>query len=148
MKTISVGKGRVSIVDDEDFERVSQFNWVARKIQGKFYVMKMLWLHRVIMNAPDGVLVDHINGNPLDNRRSNLRLCTHKENMRNRGKSKNNTSGFKGVSWNNQSNKWQAQIAVNKKTIPLGMFVEKEDAARAYDKAARELHGKFAKTNF
>lgn len=148
MKNINVGQDLVAIVDDEDFERISQFDWIARKIEGKVYAVKMLYLHRVIMNAPAGMVVDHINGDSLDNRRSNLRLCTPAENARNRSKKKNSTSGFKGVSWNNMANKWQAQIMANGKLKALGVFVEKEDAARAYDKAARELHGEFARTNF
>ena len=91
---------------------------------------------------------DHINGDGLDNRKQNLRTCTHTENMRNRGKSKNNTSGFKGVSWHKRGKTWDAKIAHNKKLMHIGSFKDKEVAAKAYDRKAIELHGKFAKLNF
>ena len=92
--------------------------------------------------------VDHINGNPLDNRKSNLRICTNAENQRNRGVNKNNTSGYKGVCWAKQNKKWKARIKHNGKLIHLGYYKDKEEAARAYDKKAKELHGEYAYLNF
>ena len=115
------------------------------------------YLSRLIMGEPKGMLVDHVNGDTLDNRRSNLRVCSKGENGRNRKvASKNNTSGFKGVSCrkkgpdmiNEWSRPWQAYINHDKKRHHLGMFATAEEAARAYDAKALELHGEFARLNF
>ena len=115
------------------------------------------YLSRLIMGEPKGMLVDHINGDTMDNRRSNLRVCSKDENGRNRKiASKNNTSGFKGVSYrkkgpdmiNEWSRPWQAYINYDKKRHHLGMFATAEEAARAYDSEALELHGEFARLNF
>ncbi|EMH4108092.1 HNH endonuclease [Serratia marcescens] len=92
--------------------------------------------------------IDHIDGDKTNNRIDNLRLCTHNQNQHNQGIRKNNKSGFKGVSWMKSLRKWQAQICCNSKVKHLGFYDEKEDAARAYDKAAIEFHGEFAWTNF
>ena len=105
-------------------------------------------MHRLIMDAPKGMDIDHINGNPLDNRKSNLRICTRAENMRNRGAQKNNTSGYKGVGWCKHRKKWHAQIKHNGKQIYIGRYKDKEEAARAYDAKAKELHGEYAHLNF
>ena len=108
---------------------------------------KIQYLHRLVMDAPKGVQVDHIDGNKLDCRRTNLRLCTHAGNMRNSRMRKNNTSGRKGVSWHRRYGKWQAQIRVNGKLIFLGYFECLDAAAAAYDNAAIEHHRDFALTN-
>ena len=91
---------------------------------------------------------DHRNGNGLDNRKANLRPATHGENMRNRKLHTNNASGFMGVAREERNRNWGARIQANGKRIRLGAFKDKNDAARAYDKAARELHGEFASLNF
>lgn len=142
-------------VDDADYEKVSPFKW---SINGKAgYAVRGLvengkartqLMHRLIMDAPEGSRIDHVNGDKLDNRRRNLRFATRSQNAMNKGKPKNNTSGFKGVSWYKKAKKWCARIKVNGKTIHLGLFAEIKIAARAYDAAARELHGEFAYTNF
>lgn len=104
---------------------------------------KILLLHREIMKAPPGLCVDHINGDPLDNRRANLRLCTHAQNMKNRRLHRNNTSGFKGV-WRRR-NRWRAEIKVEGQRISLGTFATIEEAAAAYAEGAHRFHGEFAR---
>jgi hypothetical protein len=105
-------------------------------------------LHRVVMNAPKGVEVDHINGDKLDNRKCNLRFVTHTQNCVNAGLRKHNKSGYKGVSWEPRATAWRVYIRVNGKQIHLGHFKDVEDAARAYDAAAVEAWGEFAFRNF
>jgi len=163
------------LYDAEDEDKISKYAWFIKyvKISGKCYVQASIphpsgdWyyypsgqrqrrqrrrtilpLHQLIMETPKGMQTDHINGNPLDNRKENLRICTNAENQRNRGPQKNNTSGFKGVHWNTRRNMWQSYIAHNKKQTALGYFKDKEKAARAYDRKAIVLHGEFAYTNF
>lgn len=157
MKTIELTRGKVAIVDDADFEYLNQWNWYASKAKKGFYAQhtqgifpfkKRVYMHRLIMNAPDGFDVDHINGNELDNRRSNLRLCNRSENMGNIKKHSDNTSGYKGVYWRTDKNKWCAVIKINYKTKYLGYFVDVKEAARAYDIAAKNYFGKFANLNF
>jgi hypothetical protein len=101
-------------------------------------------MHRVILNTPDGMKTDHINNDKLDNRRCNLRVCTDAQNMRNRGKQANNTSGYKGVFWSIPAGRWRAQIRLNRKSIHLGLFYSKEEAYEKYKKAEKEYFGEFA----
>jgi hypothetical protein len=107
-------------------------------------------MHRLIMNVTlgDKVIVDHINGDRLDNRRSNLRIATVAQNSRNTRLSRLNSSGYKGVSWRSREQRWMARITRNGKSRYLGYFATAEEAARAYDAAAREAFGSFAKVNF
>jgi len=105
------------------------------------------YMHRVITSAPTGMFVDHINGNPLDNRRSNLRVCTNAENLRNRGKTRANTSGYKGVWFNKIANFWYAALTVDGCVKNLGNYSTAEAAALAYNKAVKKYHGNFAKLN-
>jgi len=107
--------------------------------------------HRVVWKMVYGTdpdCVDHKNGNGLDNRKENLRLCNKSQNHMNSGKQTNNKSGYKGVSQHKNSDKWQAQISVDRRVISIGYFNTPEEAARAYDKAAKEKHGHFAVFNF
>lgn len=153
---IPLTHGLVALVDDEDYERVvAAGKWQAYPSRDTFYAKRSV-------KRPDGVwrliplhtfltgydLTDHHNGNGLDNRRDNLRPATHAENMRNRALQRNNTSGFKGVNWHSRSRKWKAQIRTNGSKRHVGMFGTPEEAARAYDEAAREFHGEFATVNF
>lgn len=102
-------------------------------------------LHRLVLNAPKGMEVDHINGDRLDNRRENLRLVTRQQNARNRGANRSNRSGYKGVSLGHSA--WLAYIAISGKNIALGSFKTAEDAAKAYNEAAIKLFGEHARLN-
>ncbi len=141
--------GTVFLIDDEDYSIISQYNWY---LSSKRYLVtrsnkKEIRLHRFLMNCPPTKIVDHINGDTLDNRKSNLRICTQQENTRNNNKlRKDKTSKYKGVSLCTYGT-WVAQIQVNKKKISLGYYTSQEDAARAYNKAAVEYHGEFAAIN-
>jgi len=104
-----------------------------------------IYLHRLITNVPQNMEVDHINHDKLDNRRANLRICTRSQNLCNRVLSKRNTSGYKGVSWNKDEEKWQANITKNYKSRTIGLYNTLEEAYAAYCKAAKELHGEFAR---
>jgi hypothetical protein len=110
---------------------------------------KYAYMHREIMGVTDPeILVDHRDGDGLNNQDDNLRICNDAQNGHNRGKQKRNTSGYKGVTWNKNKGKYQAQIMVNRRYRYLGLFDDPADGARAYDRAARELQGSFAWLNF
>lgn len=148
MKEIPLTQGKVALVDDEDYERlVAMGKW--QFVNG--YASKGIWpnksikMHRLIMDTPIGFETDHINGNKLDNRRKNLRVCTTAENQLNRGVPKNNTSGFKGV--HKFRNKWRSSIKINSRRVHLGLFTCPIEAASAYNEAAIKYHGEFAKLN-
>ena len=151
---IPLTQGKVALIDDEDLTLVSGRKWHAMKSRQAIYAatydapsQKHMKLHRLITNAPANLCVDHINGDALDNRRCNLRLCTNAENIRNQSRQKNNKSGYNGVIWDKSRNRWRAQIQANKKNVNLGMFVDIVDAARAYDMAAKRVFGEFARLN-
>jgi len=103
-------------------------------------------MHREIMSPPQELVVDHINGDGLDNRKENLRVCTHAENIRNQKLNRLNTTGYKGVCVNRE--KWISRIKVNGKLLYLGRYNTPEEAAQVYDEAARKYFGKFASLNF
>ena len=154
MKEIQLVGGRTAQIDDADLELVSQYLWSfegrGRKTYAVCYLSpcQRLWMHRLLTGAGAREVVDHIDGDGLNNQRSNLRVCSNAENQRNRGKPKTRAriaSRFKGVSWHN--GKWRAKIVLGGKQRHLGYFAEERDAARAYDKAAEEHHGEFAWTN-
>lgn len=151
MKQIQLTQGKVAIIDDDDFALVSKHKWYAKEDKESWYARtrinnKPVYMHRLILDAPRGKPVDHINRNGLDNRRSNIRLCTQSENQRNM-RSRGGSSKFKGVSWHKRSNKWRAKCTLNGKSIHVGVFENEEDAARAYDSTVLNKFGEFAKTN-
>lgn len=159
MKKIKLTQGKFALVDNDDFDKISLFNWYTSKNNsGIFYAarsvydiktkkQKVLWMHREIMGTKSGMDTDHINGDGLNNQRKNLRVCTRAENQRNKSKPKNNKSGYKGVSWSLPRNKWRADIRLNGKTSNLGFFNTKEEAYNAYVKACVEYHREFANYN-
>jgi hypothetical protein len=136
-----------AIVDDDVYEWAKELNW---RIGIKGYVVSgKVRLHRAILGLSGRSRQgDHRDGNKLDNRRQNLREATHAQNLWNAGKKSHNKSGFKGVYLEAWTGKYRAEIRVDRKRLTLGRFKRAEDAARAYDEAARKHHGEFAKVNF
>lgn len=150
MKTIPLTQGKVALIDDRDYPTVLQHRWCAAKLGNIYYAHALIdghtaSMHRLIMGNPPGISVDHINGDGLDNRRSNLRLANQSQQGRNTPKHKNNKSGFKGVSW--CKGFWMATIYVNQRKLYLGGFRNPVDAARAYNEAAKKYFGEFARLN-
>lgn len=161
---IPLTQGLYALVSPEDYDRVAAYRWHAKPAasrMGKFYARRLhkigrcpttgkllykgLYLHRLIMDVPPGSFVDHVNGDPLDNRRENLRLASLQLNAVNR-RYDNTKSGFRGVS--RQRGVWRAEITIVRKRKHLGCFPSKEEAARAYDAAAITYFGDFAHLNF
>lgn len=153
---IPLTQGLVTLVDQDDASTVlGQGKWYAHRNRHVIYALRMarrpdgsrytLALHTFLTGWP---LVDHINGDGLDNRRGNLRPATDAGNRRNARLRTDNTSGFKGVYWYKSREKWRAKIYVDGQGKCLGYHATPEEAARAYDAAARELHGEFARLNF
>lgn len=162
MKRIPLTQGLYALVDDADFEWLNQWKWFALKGTGNntFYAVHwdcsskpkvLVRMHTVLLERKLGRSlldeVDHEDNNGLNNQKCNLREATASENSCHRGLRSDNTSGFKGVSWINREQKWYAQISIKGKYYSLGYFDDPREAARAYDRAAVDLHGEFAKTN-
>ncbi len=159
MKRIPLTQGKFALVDDEDFDKVSQHKWSARKTGYVWYAMtniptrntkrrqKLLLMHRFIIKTPTGMETDHKDRDGLNNQKSNLRWATSAQNSANKKRQENNTSGYRGVSWKTQNNKWQAAIQYCRKCLYIGLFDTKEEAAKAYNSKAKELHGEYARIN-
>jgi len=145
---------RYTMVDPEDYPKLSKYNWLLARNRGnKCYAVcyegkLILHMHRMIMDAPKGKVVDHKDRNGLNNTKSNLRLATYSQNCCNRIISRPKSSKYRGVIYIKKTNKYRAGIAMKGEKIHLGCFENEEAAGRAYDKAAKELHGEFAVLNF
>lgn len=155
--------GQVALVDDVDFERISKHRWTAFRqkhpdgsTRGWYAVRnvrsggksKLHMMHRVILGADGETFVDHVNGNGIDNRRCNLRLCTVSQNAHNMAPLLRGSSPYKGVTWHKTEGRWAAQIKSHGRHIHLGLYDDEVAAAHIYDRAARSLFGEFARANF
>jgi len=159
-RRIPLTQGKYAIVDPDDYPGLSKCKWYAAKNKGTFYAVRSWWskvdkkkiklkMHRVIIDVPYGLVVDHINHNGLDNRKANLRLATFAQNARNSVRSKSSASSvFRGVYYNKRTGKWRSSIYINNRRKQLGYFRDESDAAKAYDKAAKKFHKEFAVLNF
>ena len=155
VRLIKLTKGKATIVDDEDFEWLSQWKWQASKTRNGYYATrrdkgKHVRMHRVVLGIQEGMYGDHINRNGLDNRRKNLRVATRTQNRRNSRGQRNAISGYKGVTYFKQgrTNKpWRVRCDIGGVTKFFGYFATAHEAARIYNKIAKEAHGEFAYLN-
>lgn len=140
------------LIDDEDHLKIQGYKWHIIKIGGCFYAeacvgKKRIRMHRLILAAKKGEIVDHVNHNGLDNTRVNLRFATTSQNSMNQRMRKNNASGFRGVYFHKRALKYHAQIKVDGKRKSLGLFYNPTEAAIAYNKAAHTFYGDYANVN-
>jgi hypothetical protein len=152
-KLIPLTQAKFAIVDAEDLPKLSRYNWCVVKTDNTCYAVrnrkrKQTFMHRLITSAPPHLVVDHINHNGLDNRKDNLRLCTRAQNALNQRPRKGTSSKYKGVYWHERDKRFYAQISHKGKRFHLGSFKSETQAAKAYDKKAKELFGEFAHLNF
>lgn len=164
-KAIALTKGQYTLVDADDYDLLMQWNWhVNNGYKGsKFYANRALYaptltggrksvairMHNVVITPKEGFEVDHIDGNTLNNKKNNLRLCIHRHNMRNLPKPRNGktSSPYKGVSWHKDHECWQAMIKMDYKQKWLGNYADPKEAAAAYNEAAIKQFGEFANLN-
>jgi len=151
---------RYAKVDPADYKRLRKYEWFAKKSNKSFYARgcvidsktakaKTTYMHQEIIKVPDGMVVDHINHDAMDNRHANLRAATRAQNIRNRKKfAKSSGSKYKGIYYRKKTRKWEVLITFERKRIFLGYFHSEIDAAHAYDEAARRYHKDFACLNF
>jgi hypothetical protein len=159
-KEIQLTQGKVTLVDDADYDYLTQWKWYVIFDGSNWYAMRSIhspetknkkttiYMHRVIVGAKKIDVVDHCDGNSLNNQRSNLRLCNAQQNRWNQGPAPTNRSGYKGVYWEKKIQKYVATIRLSNKRTYLGSYTDPVLAARAYDKKAKEVHGEFARLNF
>jgi len=137
--------GAEIIIDRRDLKNLDLS--LLRITNGGYVLIGKKLLHRIIMSPPDDLQIDHKNKNTLDNRRSNLRICTHSQNQMNRGRTRANRSGYKGVGLEKGGKKYRARITANKKTHYLGSFEKPADAGKVYKEAAKTHHGEYVRIN-
>jgi hypothetical protein len=162
MKEIKLTQGKIALVDDEDYEYLNQWKWHAQKDGNRFYALrtpplnsiaktgsKVIRMHRIIMNTPGGLEVDHIDHNGLNNQKHNMRNCTKKQNTQNMAK-RINKIGFIGVSFRKERNRFVAYVSDNieGRKKHLGYYKTAIDAAKVRDIAAKQYYGEFANLNF
>lgn len=151
---IPLTQGKVAVIDFEDFEKVRAHKWCAQKVRNSWYALsradkgRQILLHRFLYpEAKEDV--NHTDGDGLNNTRQNLTQCSHAQNMMGfQSKRLGTSSKFRGVSWHAKNRKWRALIKISGTTISIGCYTVEEDAARAYDRAARKYFGEFASPNF
>lgn len=147
MRLITITKGNMVLVDDEDFEYLNHWKWqmhtggYAYRTTGNTGNRRVIYMHREVNKTPRGMITDHINGDKLDNRRSNLRTVNKSKNAINTGLRSTNRSGHKGVSWSKLHNKWESYIWKNNKQIHLGIYDDITDAIKVRKKAEATYHG-------
>lgn len=149
-KEIRLTRGFSTLVDSEDFERLSVYSWRVLQCGNNVYAIngQNILMHRLILQCDQALDVDHINGDGLDNRKNNLRVATRRQNLQNKRKNQNASSQYKGVTWDKRRRKWKGQIMLNGVNIDLGRHEHEVTAAACYDVAARKYFGPFARTNF
>lgn len=157
MKRIPLTQGQFAIVDDEDYDYLMRWKWRLLKGNNTYYAITSIYrkhkrttesMHRMILKPKDGRWVDHKDRNGLNNTRLNIRTCSKSQNGQNKIPAKNARSKYKGVVWHERLKKWKAHIYLNRRDIYLGVYVNEQDAAKAYDTKAKELFGEFARLNF
>jgi hypothetical protein len=150
---ITLTRGQVALIDAEDYDKVKGYKWKSIHMckgdyaytQSRYHGQhRIIYMHKLLMDVPDGMVIDHINHIGTDNRKNNLRVCTVSQNNMNRSSS----GQYKGVSFRKDLSKWHARICKDKKCYHIGFFPTPEDAAHAYDREAQILHGDFALLNF
>lgn len=158
MKIINLTKNQIALIDDEDYDLVSQYRWYAAKKRNTWYAATTIWgngkdtkqyllMHRLIAKPTGKSIVDHIDRNGLNNQKNNLRICTNSLNLRNCPRTRQGRSGYRGVT-SLPRDRWLARINHDGKHLRIGMYTDKEEAARAYDVYAVILYGPFSHTNF
>jgi hypothetical protein len=150
MKTISLTQNKTAFFDDCDFPLISAYKWFAHRIGNKYYAetkiqKKNVYMHKLILDAPNGFVTDHIDGNGLNNSRANLRLVSYQQNAINRNKRQGTSSLFKGVDFHCESGKWRSRIKINGNEQIIGYFNSEIMAALEYDVQAAKVFGEYAR---